>query len=261
MLPNDFDENFDELRRLVTSLRYCWQDGITTSGVEAATTDLSHIRRIKFQKRGPVLLEKGYEYDSGKFPPITQKTFEPPEHELNRKTGPTNLAEALLWKKGDWGKYVDFIDDFKNAKSEPEARNSGPVFFAFAEYLNDRRSRPIFDQHSVRALWVLSDEQWELDSEPYRRYLLQGRDGKETWRNGQAKDYVANPVISDFWACITSACSANNVDQSKLDNLIMPLGQALKHYAKWRNGTSHYAGLIELAGREASSRPRKPKSS
>ena len=245
----EFEENVKELSRIVTDLRQNWKDGITTSNVEEETQALRCIQKIDFKKKGWPLTSQTYGYEDTKFPPIPEDvSFRAPKHEVRENIGPRTLAEALLWKKGDWGKYVNFVSDFKSKKLNPKFKKGGPVFFAFAKHLQDRNARPILDQHSVRALWVLSNSQWNLPGEPYRRFLLEGKIGEERWRTSQTPKKAANLVISNFWDCVTSTCAANEIDLTILDELLMPLGQALKHYSKKRNSQSHYEGLIKITG-------------
>jgi hypothetical protein len=260
MLSTDFEENLHELSRIVTALRGKWEDGVTESDIKEAIAGLYRIRKIDFKKKGKPLTKQCYKYDDTKFPPIPQEqTFSAPNHAVTKNSGPRTLAEALLWKKGDWSKYVDFVNDFNSASFEPQSRDSGPVFFAFAEHLKDRDVFPILDQHSARALWVLSDDQWNLEKEPYRHFLLDGKNGAEQWRTSPAPKIAANLVISNFWISVKSTCATAQIDLSMLDQLLMPLGQALKHYSKKKSPNSHYDGLIEITGLIAAQRCHAPK--
>jgi hypothetical protein len=249
MPSTDFEKNLNKLSRIVKNLRQRWISGISEEDIERAKKDLRSIQKIDFKRDDDGLATQVYEYDNTKFPSIPKDAvFEAPVHKVSKDSGPRNLAEALLWKKGDWSKYVAFVNDFKNKDLNPKTKEGGPVFFAFAKHLKDRKSKPILDQHSARALWVLSDSQWDLKDEPYRHFLLEGKNGVEQWRTSQSPKNAANLVISNFWSSVTSTCAANDICLTRLDALLMPLGQALKHYSRKKNPSSHYEGLIEITG-------------
>src|SRR5438128_6555867 len=91
----------------------------------------------------------GFDYKDRKFPPLRDTgTFEDESSDA-----PKSLAEALLWKLGRWKAYKNFANYYADKQSKP-ARNN-VVFYAFAKHLKDQEN-PIFDQHSLRALWAIS---------------------------------------------------------------------------------------------------------
>lgn len=167
----------------------------------------------------------GYHYDALKFPELPSNfNWDAADHHA-----PQSLAEALLWKMGKWPVYKSFVEHHANPASEPQ--NTDVVFYAFAKHLKDS-GKPIYDQHTLRALWAI-DSGLTSDQRTLCRALLAKKDGN--W-----KQIISGSRAPEGYALyaerITELCSGGVV-MGDLDKLLMPLGQGLK---------DHTAGVTEF---------------
>ncbi len=178
------------------------------SGKMLSADDISGwIKRIK---------DMGFkEYDVEKFPPLKDLSG------LSDKVPdtPSSLAEALLWKLGRWKAYTAFVANYGKQETAVSARG-GVVFSAFAKHLQDKKS-PIYDQHAIRAIWAICSLKPE-ESEKCKHLLF---DGKGKWKKeGSGDDGSCYEIFVHY---VKELC-AYNIDNEKLDRLLMPLGQAIK---------------------------------
>lgn len=161
----------------------------------------------------------GYRYDARKFPQLPANTA---EFGTDIGDAPSNLAEAMLWKLGKWPSYQSFARNFADREMVVSAEG-GVVFSAFAKHLQDS-TKPIYDQHAMRALWAIGEFS---DAECARcNALLFKKDG--SWKDaGSGDDGTCYQMFAQHLA---QACHANRIQHGDLDKLLMPLGQAIKDY-------------------------------
>ena len=164
------------------------------------------------------LRDHEYAYNNEKFPRLVNT----PALKGECPDRPRSLAEALLWKIGKWNAYRNFVNFHARDLELPQNAQSA-VFEAFALHLKDPNSNPIFDQHTLRALWAIL--QFSAgEAENCRGFLVDG-DGK--WRTVGASAYsiacykLFRNQVRDLE---TSGLGALDT----IDKLLMPLGQALK---------------------------------
>jgi len=163
-----------------------------------------------------IKIDSKYCYDDDKFPPLRDAK----QWSNGGLESPTNLAEALLWKMGKWKAYKSFAAYYSSGNSEPSTDSA--VFYAFAKHLRDRKE-PIFDQHSLRALWAIRGN-WDKDAEQKCKKFLFSK--KCIW-----KEAGSGPTA---YACYQlfreSLLSTKRVEVTAdhLDQLLMPLGRAIK---------------------------------
>jgi len=204
------------LKALVSTLRGHTTEGtLNAAAVQAATADLSRL---------------GYAYDASLFPPL------PTNHRwgIPALVEPQSLAEALLWKMGKWKIYKSFVAHYGNASSTP--KNTDVVFHAFAKHLRDP-SRPIYDQHALRALWAI-DAGLTPEQASACRNLLVKRSGK--WK--PIASGSKTPVGYQIYAVRVAALCSDDVLLGDLDKLLMPLGQALKDNTATLSEFTQFAG-------------------
>jgi len=159
-------------------------------------------------------------YDTKKFPELLK--LPPPLEQVGNS--PTNLAEALLWKLGKWNTYKAFAKNYNN-KNFKVSTNGGIVFSAFAKHLQHDKN-PIYDQHTIRALWAVRPFNQE-ESSLCKKLLF---DRKENWKAvGSGDDGSCYEL---FVKQIDEICTKNKIDNKILDKLLMPFGQALKNATK-----------------------------
>ena len=140
---------------------------------------------------------------------------------------PETLAEAMIWKLGKWEAYKNFIGNYtkyKNNPNSPVTIEGGIVFSAFAKHLADPVNSPIYDQHSLRGLWAICSFTYEENNLIDR--LLKGKDNKLGAIDGNKVDLESSYAL--FHRKINAICKINSVTNQDLDQLLMPLGQALK---------------------------------
>jgi len=159
-------------------------------------------------------------YDTEKFPELLNLPL--PLGQVG--DSPTNLAEALLWKLGKWNTYKTFAKNYNN-KNLKVSTEGGIVLSAFAKHLQDNKN-PIYDQHTIRALWAVYPFNQE-ESSLCKKLLF---DQKENWKAvGSGDDGSCYEL---FVRQLDEICTRNKIDNKILDKLLMPLGQALKNATK-----------------------------
>ena len=160
-----------------------------------------------------------YVYDETKFPGLKDTRA----WSSAALSYPTDLAEALLWKLGKWKAYREFVANYIDEVLVP--KSNGVVFFAFARHLKSEVN-PIFDQHSLRAIWAICSCISPSESESIKRWLMSK---KEKW-----KEAGAGPTgihCYDIFREQLKYVAREGVDFRHLDHLLMPLGQAIKQVA------------------------------
>lgn len=148
-----------------------------------------------------------------------------PELGRRRRT----LAEALLWKMGKWKVYEKFV--------KHHHRPSGPgktdvMFYAFARHLDKPFDEPIYDQHALRALWAIvpDDKRREFDAECAPLLVNSKGRAKDGWKvNGSGSSSTAAYVL---YVKTVKGVANKECHLGTLDQLLMPLGQALKKRTK-----------------------------
>jgi hypothetical protein len=163
------------------------------------------------------------QYDTDKFPQLPIDTH---RFDTNVGDAPQTLAEALLWKLGKWTAYKAFVKNFSNDELEVSSAG-GVVFSAFARHLQDQ-SRPVYDQHAIRALWAIC----RLSDEERKRCTSLLFDGGGKWKDsGSGDDGFCYELFVQHVAIL---CEDNGIGHAELDKLLMPLGQAIKKSTKER---------------------------
>lgn len=197
-----------ELQNLIKSLQEKVMDNsLDNSAVESATNRLSKM---------------GYQYDSGLFPELPANV----DFSSDIGSAPSNLAEALLWKMGKWNVYKDFVKNY-NSDGRLE-KKSDVVFAAFAKHLKNR-DNPIYDQHALRAMWAINRNLTFDEREQCKSVLIKSKGTeKDKWK----ATLSGSETIACYELYVTQlkALTANGVSNSKIDKLLMPLGQALKKH-------------------------------
>jgi hypothetical protein len=193
--------------------------GMTKEVVDSAIKELSNL---------------GYAYDDGTFPPLTDtETFTDTSRDI-----PVNLAEALLWKLGKWKVYKKFAANYGSEDSE--ATKTDVVLFAFARHLKNK-DNPIYDQHAMRALWVICGEFTDDENEKCKSLPF---DGKRKWKAVAS----GGDTIECYELFRRHLDNLVNVEsgptKGRLDRLLMPLGQAIK------KSTDSYEEFCQLCGWE-----------
>lgn len=191
--------------------------------VQTATLDAAAVKEATDE-----LANHNYQYDVSLFPALPQKTWPIPAG-----AAPESLAEALLWKMGKWKVYRSFVAHYADTASLAE---NGVVFYAFAKHLANPNN-PIYDQHTLRALWAI-DALLTRDQTAICRRLLATVEG--CWK----------PILSGansidgyvLYAERIALLVQGGATMAKLDKLLMPLGQALK------DNTADVAEFESIAG-------------
>ena len=177
----------------------------------------------------------GYAYDDEKYPSLPQCRPEAPT-----VTIPTTLAELLLWKLGKWKAFKGFAEFYRDGVSAPRGSRS-VVFDAFALHLQNRDT-PIFDQHSLRAVWALYGKERPMRRDCQRFLFGKSRAGVEGWKHtGSGPAGVS--CYRWFLRRVNTLTTQAQAPPGKLDRLLMPLGQALK------DATRDYDSFSTLCGR------------
>lgn len=159
----------------------------------------------------------GYQYAKVIYPTI------PPDYHWPIPTlnAPQTLSEALLWKMGKWSIYKSFVEHYKNSTSVPA--KTDVVFYAFAKHLRDS-TRPIYDQHVLRALWAIDTNLTVRQIGICHALLINKKDGKWKPIASGSKTQEGYDLYVDR---IINLCKGG-ATQSSLDKLFMPLGRAIK---------------------------------
>lgn len=198
----------DNLRNLICSL----QDDIKRKRLDSG----------RVREASGALDQLGYKYNADDFPPLP----DPSQFKDLSKDSPQTLAEAMLWKLVRWKAYKNFAANFQKAAAQP-TKNTDVVLFAFAKHLRDRNF-PIYDQHSLRALWAcgeLGDDEIIVC-----KSVLFSKTGK--WKDsGSGKHSVqAYDLFCKHLERLAGSQSA--ITKEQLDHLLMPLGQAIKQITR-----------------------------
>jgi len=184
----------------------------------------------------------GIEYNTTSFPNLenTSKFKDMPG------STPVNLAEALIWKLGKWSTYKRFAKNF-HTEGLKVSDDGGVVLSAFAKHLQDT-SNPIYDQHALRALWAITN--FENDEKERFKSLL--FDGAGKWKPAGSGDKEGK-CYESFSSKISVICADNKLCSKKLDQLLMPLGQAIKKVTSKiaeRTKTSDFVCFSNLISQE-----------
>jgi hypothetical protein len=192
-------------------------------------------------------IDKSYRYEAKKYPDLKKGRIDFPKEPKKDENFPQNPAEALLWKQGDWLKYRKFLKWGSSKETpNPPARI---VQYAFALYLKDMDGgRPIFDQHSLRALWAIRRKGRKKNgAQCCYKYLLSD---EGSWKGTPGS---GSPVASYDWYRKELEEIVNIVPidlRNDFDKLLMPLGKALKKLSKpptnWR--ITVYEEFLYLCG-------------
>lgn len=196
------------LGKLITSLqKKISEGGLDKSVIEEATKELAKL---------------GYQYDDDRFPLLVGTE----DFSNNSSDSPQGLAEALLWKLGKWKAYKKFCDSY--AAEQPVPTKTDVVFYAFAMHLKDKNN-PIYDQHAIRSIWAISGRLTDDERQKCKSLLF---DKRNEWKqSGTGKDAI--DCYSIFVNHVNDLVSASGgASKSKLDRLLMPLGQAIKRSTK-----------------------------
>ena len=180
-----------------------------------------------------------YQYDVRKFPPLSMGQ----QYTGTKPTKPRTFAEALIWKQGNWKKYLNF---YEWCTTDSPADSAHIVNFSFAQHLKNPRL-PIFDQHALRALWAISEDMWtpkQVDN--CKKYLFKESDGLFVWEDS-GKGSTAKKCYKSYKVSINKLIYNTPGNLVKLDELLMPLGKALKDYSKEKDNChfEQYCGLAQ----------------
>jgi hypothetical protein len=250
------------LSEIVGYLRKAWPN--LWNVYDDAIGDLIALRNLQMKDGKD---NRGYAFDGDKFPSLYKTRIGSYEHDVRPR--PSTLAEALLWKMGKWDVYKTFVSDYLGNTERDLDDHDAVVFFAFARHLGDY-NLPIFDQHSARAIWVVSQHTWgssknipwsdnasDYDGwsgDLYFHFLMRQ---KGSWKsNGDGDTSVA--CLNSFYDEVSFICHASGLSHDELDKLLMPLGQALKDYTSrsvvtgkiHKIETRSYQRLMDLVGVE-----------
>ena len=204
------------LRELIKLIRcHIEKGGMSSENVLAATQYLAKL---------------GYKYDYETFPKLMNtNTF------VNVKNDtPVNLAEALLWKLGKWKSYKKFCSQFETGIPEPT--RTDVVFYAFARHLKDQNN-PIYDQHTLRALWAVDSK---LNTDEITKIKNSLLDGTKKWKQTMSGRHTID--CYNIYCAHINEITKNGASLKEIDLLLMPLGQAIK------DSTTNYIEFLELTG-------------
>lgn len=162
----------------------------------------------------------GYKYDANLFPALNVDARYSPDI----GSQPNNLAEALLWKMGKWNIYKDFVKSYSS--DDPLTKKTDVVFSAFAKHLK-QGDNPIYDQHTLRAMWAININLNNEEQEQCKAALVKSK-GKDQgkWKATLSGSETIN--CYELYVRHLNTLAAGKVSKSALDKLLMPLGQALK---------------------------------
>lgn len=203
-----------KLRELIKTIRcHIEEGGMSSENVLAATQNLAKL---------------SYEYDYETFPKLENtNTFANVKNDT-----PVNLAEALLWKLGKWKSYKKFCSQFETGSPEPISTDV--VFYAFARHLKDQ-DNPIYDQHTLRALWAVNSKLKTDEINKIKNSLLNGdKEWKQTMNGKHTIDCY------NIYCAHINEITKNGASLKEIDLLLMPLGQAIK------KSTTNYKEFLKL---------------
>lgn len=158
----------------------------------------------------------GYEYDYDAFPKLENTEF----FTDDSGDSPRTLAEALLWKLGKWKSYKKFARQYSEENSKPT--DTDVVFFAFAKHLKNPEY-PIYDQHTIRAMWAICGNLAAEEKAKCKKLLM---NSKEEWKESGTGSSAVDcyKIYSKHLNEMVKA----GATKREIDLLLMPLGQAIK---------------------------------
>ena len=195
--------------------KHIQQGGMSSKNVVVATSKLN---------------ELGYSYDYETFPKLESTS----SFKDTSADSPQNLAEALLWKLGKWKSYKKFASQYETGIPEPT--KTDVVFFAFAQHLRDQNN-PIYDQHTLRALWAVNPNLSQHEKNKIKDSLL---DGSEKWKQTMNGKYTVE--CYRIYCKHINEIAKNGASLKEIDLLLMPLGQAIKKQTKTYNEFKRLTG-------------------
>ena len=195
-----------KLRKIIKDIQeHIIVGGMTSLNVNVITSMLNNL---------------GYSYDYEAFPELENTNcFKDTSSE-----GPKNLAEALLWKLGKWKSYKKFSSQYETGYPEPT--KTDVVFFAFAQHLKNQ-NKPIYDQHTLRALWAVNTKLSQKEKVKIKNSLL---DGSDKWKQTMSGKYTVE--CYKIYCTHVKEFAKNGASLKEIDHLLMPLGQAIKKQIK-----------------------------
>lgn len=213
----------NSLRDLVLFLQQAIRKGgLNEKQVKYATEELATLK---------------YTYDEAKFPKLTEtKNFS-----AGVKDTPQNLAEALLWKLGKWPSYRTFAKQYSDSDNQAQPSSTSVVFFAFAKHLKDPDKNPIYDQHTLRAMWAINLRLNDQERSCCKEVLMNGENKWKAAGSGNSAAF-AYKLFQEHFNDLSKAESTDATAKGIFDRLLMPLGQALK------DCTKDYDAFYKLCG-------------
>lgn len=204
------EKSEQQLKRLVQSLQGTIKDGsLNSSGIKFATESLTSI---------------GYQYNANLYPELSIDA----NLSSTISDSPNSLAEALLWKMGKWNIYRDFVNNYNSDSAL--VRKSDVVFSAFAKHLKNSNS-PIYDQHTLRAMWAINTNLTPKHRMQCKSVLIKSKGEKKgEWKSTLSGSETI--ACYELYVAQLNELASNSLSKSTLDKLLMPLGQALKFYTK-----------------------------
>lgn len=187
-----------------------------------------------------IKINSNYFYNLEKYPQLeqTEKFPTPCLPSFESLKSPSNLAEAFLWKNGEWNSYKKFVTYYTNETIEVEDRI---VFFAFAKHLKNNKI-PIFDQHALRAIWAICPLNDDYQNS-CKDFLIKKNDDWKDSGDGKNANNCYNLFKEHLNPLVTQEVSA-----SYLDTLLMPLGKAIKKCTNQKNAGNSYDQFYKLCG-------------
>lgn len=155
-----------------------------------------------------------------------------------------------MWKQGEWSKYKSFLEYFNNKKLVKDDNEVINVHSAFARHLQNPEQYPIYDQHALRAIWAIDKKIWEqgenpqtaetgqLDTCDLKKHFFENKNINENenniyvWRTPPSHGHQA--IYKWFIDRVNKICeiTENGITHKHLDDLLMPLGKAIKEQTK-----------------------------
>jgi hypothetical protein len=172
------------------------------------------------------LLDKKYDYSS-----LLNSSghYKSPEEPF-----PTTLAEALLWKIGKWETFLNFVGYYNGNQHDS---HTDVVFYAFARHLAEEKL-PIFDQHSLRAIWAICEIN-DDEEKVLKKSLFKKVRNKQSyvWRSyGTGKEFrkcYSEIFLPKIYSLLPPDFGRN--EMTCLDAFLMPLGQMIKNKTEYYN--------------------------
>ena len=198
------------LKRVVSELRTAFEvDGLGDTMIQRTLNLLAEINSFK-------------PYRADQYPGlVSTESFE-----SSLGQAPASLAEAFIWKQGDWLKYQSFVSYYALDSQEP---TSGHVHYAFAKHLRDPKRIPIFDQNSLRAVWAICPLLTASELRSIESYLVvSSGKNKGAWKSnaGGGGALASMKAFFRVMQVLVSKPGSTNIDS--IDKLLMPLGSLLK---------------------------------